>query len=343
MKANTAELSKILLLRADQSVWDRHPIIMAGAILPTGPTSAAIPLVMEQARMQRGCIAFWAHPTTGKTCCITALIAILTERFPGCGIVRHEAKSNSKVVAEGSFIADMLHSLEYCGKIQHTVADKREQLRRALYAHGAASRHIIFLLDEAQELAEPEFRWLKEVGNWLVQRGFKVTTVLFGQEELIELRDYVRLSGRSDLGVRFFQNMYEFEQVQCYQDLVPLLEGCDEGSEYPEGTGWSYTHFLWPEAYAAGFRLKRQASRFWQAFASVSLLTKGEHGVSMSFVAESLSHFADATRDRDATHMQPTDKDWVAAVERTGYEQRALPSPMQGRTLPKIQHASEES
>jgi hypothetical protein len=246
-------------------------------------------------------------------------------------------------VAEGSFIGDMLHSLEYCGKIQHTLADKRDQLRRALFALGAERRHVIILLDEAQELAEPELRWLKEQGNWLVEHGFRVTTVLFGQEELIDLRDYVFSSGRSDLGIRFFQNLFEFEQIQRYQNLVPLLNGCDEGSEYPEGSGWSYTYFLWPEAYSNGFRLKDQASTFWQAFARVSPLAKGEHGVSMVFVAATLSHFADATRDRDAPHFRPTIEDWIAAVTQTGYAQRTPPSPTRSRVLPKTHRKSEES
>ncbi|EQD29900.1 hypothetical protein B1A_20462 [mine drainage metagenome] len=244
MKARDEALAYILRLRADQNVWDAHPVVCAGATLPTGPTGAAISLVIAQARLQRGCVAFWAHPTTGKTSCITALAAVLAERFPGCGIVRHEAKSNSKVVAEGSFIEDMLHSIEYCGKIHHSLAAKREQLRRALFALGAERRHVIVLLDEAQELAEPELRWLKEQANWLVAHGFKVTIVLFGQEELIDFRNYILSSGRSDLRARFFQHVYEFEQIQRHQDLVPLLSGCDEGSEYPEGSKLTYTHFL---------------------------------------------------------------------------------------------------
>jgi hypothetical protein len=315
------DLLALLRMRKDQDLWDKHPIIAAKATLPTGPMGAAIPLVIEQGRRQRGCVAFWAHPFTGKSSCIRALEAALIERFPGCGIALHEAKSNT-VIAEGTFIADILHTLEYEGKIQYSLAEKREQIRRAFFALGAERRHVIFIIDEAQELAEQEFRWLKEQGNWLTKKGYKVTVVLFGQQELITVKNELITTGRSDLAGRFFAHMFEYEPIKRFQDLECFLAACDEKSEYPEGSGWCYTRFLWPRAYDAGFRLLKQAEAFFKAFASISPLQTGEQGIGMNYIAESLACLADMTRERDTDHFEPTVDDWKAAVDRAGYADR---------------------
>lgn len=321
MRANDQDLINLLRVRQDADLWDNHPIVSARAVLPTGPLSSAIPLVIEQARRQRGCIAFWAQPFTGKSSCVRALEVALAARFPGCGLVMHEAKSNT-VVAEGTFIADMLHSIEYQPKIRYGLADKREQVRRALFALGAQRRHVIFMIDEAQELAEPEFRWLKEQGNWLTQKGYRVTVVLFGQQELITVKNELVATGRSDLAGRFFFPLLEFEPIRRSADLAPFMVACDEGSEYPEGTGWSYTRFLWPLAYESGFRLAQHVLPFYQAFARVSPMRKDERGMSMKYVAEALSCLADMTRDRDSAYFAPSLEDWMTAIERAGYSDR---------------------
>ncbi|MBD8898551.1 ATP-binding protein [Rhodanobacter sp. DHG33] len=322
MKLNDPGLLNILSQRENQDFWDSHPVVCAGAVLPTGPIGAAIPLVIEQARLQRGSVAFWARPFTGKSSFVRALKPVLRKRFPGCGIVVHEAKSND-VIAEGSFIADMLLSVDYQGKVPRDLPGKRNQIRRALFALGAERRHVICIIDEAQELDVQELIWLKEQANWLTEKGYKVTTVLIGQQELLDLRDQVLSNGRSDLVKRFFLHTFEFELIKKSPDLEPFLAGCDEDSEYPEGSGWSYTQTLWPTAFASGFRLGNEVGRFWFAFSAVSPLARGEQGISMDYVAGALSQLANMTRERDGEHFRPTSSDWAKAIELAGYAERA--------------------
>lgn len=327
------ELPVILRARDDLHMWDEHPIICSKAVLPTMAIGATASLVIAQGRKQRGCAAFWAHPCTGKSSCIRALVTMLAERFPGAGIVVHEAKSNT-VCAEGTFVKDILYSCDYQGRIQHDLADKREQLRRALFAIGAHARHIFFIVDEAQELAEKEFRWIKEQGNWLVKHDFRVTTVLFGQEELLDVMDTMVSHGRSDLVERFFGCMCEFERIKTRDAMLCSLKACDVDSEYPVGTGWSYTHFLWPRAFASGFRLTDQCDPLWETFIHLSPMTRGDQGISMNYIADALANMADLTKDRDSAHFEPTECDWQEAIRRTGYIDRAL-SAERGRELRK--------
>lgn len=333
------ELLRILHQRENKDFWDSHPVVCAGAVLPTGPIGACIPLVIQQARLQRGSLALWARPFTGKSSFIRALKPVLRERFRGCGVVIHEAKSN-QVAAEGTFIADILLSMDYQGKVPRDLPGKRNQIRRALFALGAERRHVIFIVDEAQELAMQELIWLKEQANWLTEKNFKVTTILIGQQELLDLRDEVLSNGRSDLIKRFFLNTLEFELIKKSADLAPLLAGCDDASEYPEGTGWTYTQTLWPLAFASGFRLSNEVDSFWSGFSAVSRMARGEVGISMDYVAGALSQLADMTLERDAEHFRPTPEDWIHAIDQAGYGERAPLVKVQEAKLEKLKKAS---
>lgn len=229
------------------------------------------------------------------------------------------------VVAEGAFIADILHSMDFEPMIRRELAEKRNQLRRALYALGADGEHLFLIIDEAQDLDQMELKWLKGTINWLVGRKLKVTVVLFGQQELIWLRNDLASSGRSDLNARFTSMLHEFENPTKLIDLLPALEACDEGSEWPEGSGWSYTHFLWPLAFRAGLRLAQQAGPMWRAFKSAGMNSKGRAaGVGMNYFAEALAELATLTRDRDSPNFQLTKEDWDQAVASCGYAERPL-------------------
>lgn len=278
----------------------------------------ALSHVIRQGIRQRSSLAFWAHPLTGKSSCIEALELIIPQKFPGAGILVHEAKRDT-VVAEGSFIGDILLAMEYEAKLKRGLPERRDQLRRALFALGAGASQLFLVIDEAQNLAAIQLEWLKEYINWLIKRRYKVTVILFGQQELTCKRDELIEVGRTDLHARFTQNLMEFEGAACGDDLLPLLDACDSGSEFPPGSGCSYTNFLWPEAFNAGFRLASQRS----AFACALELDAGEkridHGVIMEYVARSLAEFAEATRLRDGVGFSPTVDDWLHAVKLSGY------------------------
>lgn len=310
------------LLQMRKRLWQKHPVVSAGAVLPTRPLGWVTSIVIICGRRQRSAVAFWAHPLCGKSSCIEVLVRVLPSHFPGCGILVHEATS-SLVLAEGTFIADLLHSMDFEPKIRHELAEKRNQLRRALYALGADGEHLFLLIDEAQELDEMELRWLKGAINWLIGRKLKVTVVLFGQQELMWLRNGLAATGRSDLNARFTAMLHEFESPTKLIDILPALEACDGGSEWPEGSGWSYTHFLWPAAFRAGLRLAKQSGPMWLAFKNAAMNTKGRAaGVGMNYFAEALAALADLTRDRDSPDFQFTNEDWAQAVAICGYAQR---------------------
>ncbi|WP_285404961.1 ATP-binding protein [Luteibacter sp. ME-Dv--P-043b] len=309
------------LLRLREEYWDKHPLIEGSAVLPTVPIGWVVGLVLRWARRQQAGGAFWADPRTGKSSCIRAIKRVVVDKFPGAGVLVYQAKSDL-VCAEGSLIQDILHSMEFEAKAARGLPNQREQLCRAMFALGAARRHLFLVIDEAQCLHAIQLEWFKCYINFLVERNYRVTVVMFGQHELVGMRHRITMRGRSDLHFRFMEHFFQFEAIVCGGDLAPLLAACDEASEYPGGSGVSYTRFIWPWAFEAGYRLADQSAALCQAFGMGMHGKMSGEGVAMEYVARTLSELAELTRTRDAAGFIPSSDDWRDAVARSGYSDR---------------------
>lgn len=299
-------------------LWHKHPIILARAVLPTPAVASTIAIVLKAARTQRNSCAFWAHPLSGKSSCVRSLESVLAQQFPGCGVFIYETK-RKRVCAEGALLEDILSTMNYEPKLQRSLSGKRDQTTRALYAFAAPRGHLFIIVDEAQDLHEEELCWLKNIINWLVGRDCQVTVVLFGQQELLTLRDGLLAKGRSDLYFRYMSEMYEFENVRNADDLAVIFLACDEKSEFPRDSGCSYTRFLWPQAFDHGVRLRAHALTAWKAFASASLNTRCEQGVSINWVAKVLAELAWMTKDDDRAGFDIGASMWSTAIALAGY------------------------
>lgn len=123
--------------------------------------------------------------------------------------------------------------------------------------------------------------------NWLTVRNIKVTVVLFGQSQLCGMHDRLKIQ-MPDLSERFMSRLNEFRSLHDAADIKVCLNCCDEETEYPAGSGWSYTQYLWPRAFKHGFRLARCANDLFEAFRANSGGIIDREGVSMQWVAEAL-------------------------------------------------------
>lgn len=320
-----ARTSEILEIRSTYpSMLATHPIIQARAVLPTPAIREVTSLVISKARRNRFSLAFWAPPMCGKSSCVSYLRRILPAHFTDCAIVRYEP-SSKVTVAEGTLIEDLLSSINYAPRIQRSLAAKRDQLLRALYAMSIKGRHLFLLIDEAQNLLGKELGWLKRVVNWLIDADIHVTVVLFGQSQLQSLHQRI-LPKNPDLVIRFMSELIEFRNITSVDDLRVTLDCCDLDSEYPPGSGWSYTKYLWPEAYAHGFRLADCADAMLLAFREASPDYTGREGLGMQWVAEVLALVAEDALLSDGPKFRIRRKLWNDLVEASRYKYRPLPT-----------------
>jgi hypothetical protein len=312
-----------------EKLWDVHPIVMATAKIPTRPILKSYALIKKRARRGRRSIAFYAQPLRGKTTSITVLKALIQRDFPGCGIYEYRVGSKDgidkpkdgrqvrAVISKGGFYESLIHALDEDLKLENSVERKKEQFCRALYARSVTTRRLFIFLDEAQALVAAELGWLKDVVNDLVGSEICVTVVLFGQEELKQQFESLKSNLRSDLLERFIQDIYEFEGIADEEELRLFLHACDAGSEFPSGSGLSYSQFLWPTAYAAGFRLASCAHDFWEALVDRMLVTAQCKGIGMSVVAEALAELADMTKEKDSAQFSVDKKLLERAIGRS--------------------------
>lgn len=285
-------------LAARERYWDEHPIVTETAALPTRAVQDAIARVMRLARKGRGSIAFWADPLVGKSTCIKALTRAIRDRFPGAGILHLEAVED-KQQAEGRVLLDILKSIDYAPKIERELAGKRDQVSRALLAHSGPAKHLFLIIDEAQEITNQEFGWIKAVINKQVRLGIKTTIVLFGQRELRKRRDEIAQNGRSDLGKRFLGYLREFRGARSKADLDVICVAMDERSEYPEGSNLTYTEFLFPRAYSEGFRFTQVASLLWETITTGVAASDLRKGLPMEIVAAFIANVCIFCKDKD--------------------------------------------
>lgn len=309
--------------------WANHPIVKAGAKIPTQPILRSYALIKKGARRGRRSIAFYARPLRGKTTSIAVMKALIQRDFPGSGVFIYRAASKDGVdkltedrparfvISRGGFHEALLSALGEDIKMANSVEGKVNQFYRALYARSVNTRRLFIFIDEAQALVASEFGWLKDVINYLVDADIFVTTILFGQEKLKEQFEKLRAHLRDDLIERFLRNIYEFEGIADAEELRVFLAACDSGSEYPLGSGLTYTQFLWPKAFSNGFRLANFAQVFWGTLVDRLLLANNSKGIGMNVIAEALAELADMTKDMDGAGLS-FDKDfWVRAIQRS--------------------------
>lgn len=299
------DMEALLVERERQ--WFDHPIILANAVLPTRSVKDAVARTLLAAIQARSSISFWADPVTGKSSCIRAIIKVLQKNYAGSGILLMEAVED-KSQAEGRLLISILKSINFAHKPHRELAEKREQVKRALIAMSGPGKRIFFIIDEAQEITDDEFGWIKAVINALSKSDIKVGTILFGQRELRERKEQLKANGRSDLYVRFLKGLREFRGVRVQEDLDVICEAMDRHSEYPSGSGWSYTQFLFPRAYDAGFRFKNISATVWErirAMVPPSMLRKG---LPMDVIASLLSHLCRDCQRLDAASFTPKEQ-----------------------------------
>lgn len=302
------------LLETREQLWRSHPIITQSAILPTTSIRYTVGRVMDIARRNRASLAYWADPLSGKSSCLHMIELAAAKHFPGCGVLNFEAAEDDKP-AEGRLLETLLAEGNFALPVAKSLAGKRDQVHRMLLSLSGSARHLFILIDEAQELSNKELAYLKTVINRLARARVRVTTVICGQSELQERRRTIFAEARSDLGVRFMNEFYEFRRFRTLKDLHVYLTAIDSQSKYPTDSGWSFTQFLFPLAYLAGFRFAQLETAIWNALKDAMSSSERRRGPSMDLIAGIVAAIAIRARALDAAGMSVPDTLVPAAVE----------------------------
>jgi len=257
-----------------------HPLLSDRMVLPTNQLEE---LTIEldcwlNDLSTGGCV--YADQRLGKTMATRFLIdhlpILIGADIPRIIISIWEPTPSS--TTESRFFMELLRSFNHEYPTSGTAADKRIRLLNLIEDEVRRKNEHRFLLflDEAQLLTNAQLRFLMDLHNQLKLVDIRLITILVGQPELRHERTNLLKSGNHNLVSRFYCNEYKFRGLSSEADLRTILKHIDKNTEWPKGSGITYTQHFVPIAFKNSWRLEHQSKRIWKQLQSAM----AERGVS---------------------------------------------------------------
>lgn len=242
-----------------------HPLLKTVEVLMTPPIREFYRVVKRVVNLREPGCCFIGPSGVGKTSALWLVDKMLRAEQPKIAIFMHETQ-NQQMPSVRAFFKNFLNTVNHKEKKGETY-DLRLRVTNRLVDDARASGldMAILLIDEAHAMSIQDFLFLKDVDNSLNGEGIKLVTIMMGQRPdfdgvLRKLRDQRRL----DLIARFTIRQMQFRAYSTIEDLAEVFGGIDEAIFPPEST-MTWTEFFFPEAYAAGFRMKNEAPSLYAA------------------------------------------------------------------------------
>ncbi|CAM5569717.1 ATP-binding protein [Eoetvoesiella caeni] len=304
-----------LTLEQRDALLNSHPILEKNYRLPTPMLERTYALVRERVWMKRTGVYLYASPRMGKTTCAEEIQTLLVTEFPKLHIVRIDARRTQRpseahlyrLILEG-----VNHILSTRVSVHLLFQNVKADIMVKLAARGGT--HFVLIIDEMHRLNDVDLEQLLAVHNTLRMQQISMTTISFAQPEIRDRVTGLMTRRQHQLLARFLAEPLQFEGCTSVKDLRKILNSYDVDSEYPEGSGWSYTRFFLPQAYEAGFRLFNYAHEIWEVlFRALGSYT--EAGVPMEHVCLTVEYLLLALRSQDCYNVAISAKDITDAVD----------------------------
>lgn len=244
-----------------ERMLDKHPIIMKQYTIITPMIHDAYSMIREMVWLRHTGLFMYASPRMGKSSCALAVMELLAAEFPDKYAAYHIADSNRLA----SFTRDLVVSLKLIKKeresyslmIEKIILHVRSQLSKV------GGNHFVLIIDEMQQLTLENYDTLLTIHNRLTAEGISMTTVGFAQPAILKRRSLIITMKVPNLVARFLSEAIQFDGCLSSECFMNILFQFDHEKEYPVDSGWSYTRFFLPKAFAAGFRLSTQHEHIW--------------------------------------------------------------------------------
>lgn len=259
---------------------------------------------------------------TGKSKAISYwLETLLNERYDG-KVPLFTAICTSKLrSSEGDFLKVICLGLGIeCKTSGMSLLRERIAKYMCACAHARGSNYFVFLLDEAQKLGGFEYNILCDIQNCVEKYGFQVTVVSVGSHEMAYKREALALGEDVHITSRFMVRSAKFEGIKSSAELGYVLNAYDEQTEWPVGSGISFTQFFFPKAFETGFRVADQAADMWSIYieSAPELMKKRLH-VPMEFIAKAVERLFRECCEADDYSFNFSIGDIRSAILATGY------------------------
>jgi len=328
---NNDSLRASILVRGDSraEVYNSHPLVKNKQLFKTPVIEEALGPILHVIQHRKPGTCFLGRSRTGKTWTQKILQRVLPLSMPGIAIGHFNAVEHI-TPNENTFYSDWLLSKRHGIYTSHKVTRTRERLVNAIEAETTeasqdckGSGQYVQFIDEAQDLSEQEWTWLKAVSNDLEKRDISLITISFAQPALEERRAELIARNRLDIIGRFMLQVYPLDGIRHQDDVAKVLGQLDDPKvlSFPAGSGVSYAEFFCPEKYADRWRMTEEASALWDEFVKAQRSDGIVHTRSVG-----MQWFVSAVRewlqDRAAVfdgRKEGAPMSWAEAVARSGY------------------------
>jgi hypothetical protein len=249
---------------------------------------------------------------------------LLSERYGGyvpLVIWSHTDSGSSQAV--GRFYA---HLLEASG---HRLAQaRRNPLERQIMlverwielAAQGAGRFLVLVIDEAQGMSQREWLWLVELHSLLEKQRIRLCVFSIASLQFFDEPIGMALAGGAHVAARFMLASEPFHGVRSTDELAYVIRGYDDGSEWPAGSGCSFTAGLAPRPWAGGFRMEHQADSLMRAMIeTLPSHYSGPTDFPMKTVAQSCRHVLLKIASGENVETATSPEAWRVAVENCGH------------------------
>lgn len=293
-----------------------HPLITDTAQIITHQMVRVLGLCLDRIAVRRSAVLFEGEPRVGKSRCSEFIAEQLKARLPNTLVMLHVARYREPRRRES--VLSELCSTEKIKPVPRGV-DYLEHLLAYIESRLAevAGSQCILIVDEIQHWRANDFQLLADLHNYLQAKSIHPTLIGFAQSEIYGKVEGFRAVNSYQIIARFFPEIIPFQGCRNSDDLASILRACDEGSEFPSGSGVSYTAYFVPKAFAIGFRLCSLTDIFW---ISLCESAKGKYAknIPMQHVRESIIDLLLMVAPHDSALLEVDSKLVSEAVRRTG-------------------------
>ncbi|MDR5748911.1 ATP-binding protein [Caballeronia sp. LZ029] len=218
---------------------DEHPLGRRIYRVPTPSIAAFRSLIDECLFLYITGALIHGRPRIGKSYAIEFIRRDLGHRQPKVSVYKMRC-TRSQTASENNFFAALLHTVNHPAQSGASKTALRGRLLHKLrqVADKKGDDRVVLFADEAQNLREIEYEWLRDLHDEMENNALRLFTFLVGQPQLLAQKSAFQAQDKEQIVARFMVEELAFRGIVSAAECAAVLSAYDHG-EYPEHSGWS--------------------------------------------------------------------------------------------------------
>jgi hypothetical protein len=257
----------------DSDTRDVHPVLIQDYALHTPPIAKACEQVMAWVDSRVTGAYLYGLSRMGKSKAIKVwLPAIMAETYGDKVAVFRCIHGRQDRASQGAFVAMLARAVNHRYPTATSASKLERRLADFFVVQGLHARwhQVVLFVDEAQYMREAEYHVLCNLQNRADEASVRLTVITVGTHQLLHQKQAFILGSNIHLSTRFMARQSRFRGIATSEELRYVLDGYDSQSEWPDGSGTSYTRHFFARAFDQGLRLAHYAPALWEIFSDMA-------------------------------------------------------------------------